>query len=223
MKRRAVIFAGACAATAAGAMALRPSRRASEIFLPIDLERQVPSTFAGWRIDPNIVPVLPDPSLQANLDKIYAQTLARTYVNASNQRVMLSIAYGGDQGSDATSAHRPEFCYTAQGFTVRPAGRAQLEFDKHRLVVDRLIGRMGARFEPITYWMTLNDQAVLPGLSRKLAQMRVGLGGLIPDGMLVRASTVGLAEQAAFQTQTAFLADLYASMPAESRVRYFGG
>ena len=33
----------------------------------------------------------------ALISKIYNQTLTRTYVNLRNERIMLSIAYGGDR------------------------------------------------------------------------------------------------------------------------------
>lgn len=222
MKRRAILFAGGALAAIGTAAAIKPTRRAAEIYVPIELEQQLPKQFADWKIDTSIVPILPDPGVQANLDKLYTQTLARTYINSQGKRVMLSIAYGADQGSDATQAHRPEFCYTAQGFTVRPIGQTRLSFGGQEIVASRLIGRMGARFEPITYWMTLNDKVVLPGLSRKLAQIRIGLGGLIPDGMLVRVSTVGLSEAESFTAQADFLSSLYASMPEQARERYFG-
>lgn len=222
MKRRAAIFALGCAATMGVAAAMRPSRRAAEVYLPIQLDSQIPLQFSDWRLDPSIAPVLPDPSLQAKLDQIYSQTLARTYVNEQGQRVMLSIAYGGDQGTDSTQAHRPEFCYTSQGFSVSRIGSAVLDLGSHQIVVSRLLGRMGGRFEPITYWMTLNDKAILPGVTRKLAQIRFGLGGLIPDGMLVRVSTIGYPEAKAFEIQQTFLLDLHAAIRVEAKSRYFG-
>jgi len=222
MKRRALVFGAGCALAAGSAVALRPRRRAAEIYVPIDLDRQVPAAFAGWTIDKSIVPILPDPSVQAKLSVLYNQVLARTYVNDGRRPVMLSIAYGADQGSDSTSVHRPEFCYSAQGFVVHPAGEALVAVGDHAVRVRRLIGSLGPRIEPITYWVTLNDRAVLPGVQRKLEQIRLGLTGLIPDGLLFRVSTVGLAEAPAFELQDRFVANLAQAMPEAVRVRYFG-
>ncbi len=222
MKRRALLFAAGAGATALAGQVLRPRVRASERFTPIQLDQQIPAAFGDWRIDPTVMPILPDPSVQARLDVIYNQVLARTYVNSKGQRVMLSIAYGADQGNDATAVHRPEFCYTSQGFIVKGGGEALLQFPDHQLRVRRLISSMGRRFEPITYWVTLNDRALLPGVSRKLEQIRLGLLGLIPDGMLMRLSTIGLQTEESFALQDAFTQQLAAAMPAEVRVRYFG-
>lgn len=55
------------------------------------------------------------------------------------------------------------------------------------LDVRRLVAVQHGRVEPITYWMTVGKQTTLPGLGRKLAQMRYGLLGEIPDGALVHA------------------------------------
>lgn len=222
MKRRAILFAASASSALAMAHALRPSHRAAKELPPIALNQQVPEVIDEWSIDRGIVPVLPDPSLQAALDQIYGQVLARTYVDRRGERVMLSIAYGEDQGTDATAAHRPEFCYTAQGFSVRDIGESELSFGGRSLRVRRLIGSLQARNEPITYWVTLNQTAVLPGVSRKLEQLRLGLLGQIPDGMLVRISTIGRDEPAGFRTQERFLAALYDALPPALRPRYFG-
>lgn len=176
----------------------------------------------GWVVDASIIPLLPDASLQSKLDALYSQLLARTYVNAQGQRVMLSIAYGADQSSEATAVHRPEFCYSAQGFRVRSAGRHTLSFGPRQIEVQRLISEMGSRFEPITYWVTLDEHASLPGLSRKLDQLRFGLRGQIPDGMLLRVSTIGLSQAQSFAVQEEFLETLYRAISPAVRTRYFG-
>ena len=55
-------------------MALRPLRRAAEFLAPVDLEHQVPREFRQWRIDSGLIPVLPNPEVQAKLDKIYTHS-----------------------------------------------------------------------------------------------------------------------------------------------------
>ncbi|WP_082568175.1 exosortase-associated protein EpsI, B-type [Pelomonas sp. Root1217] len=221
-RRRGVILLGAMAGTAWASEAMKPTQRLSLTKAPILLEQQVPRVLDGWAVDASIIPLLPDASLQARLDVLYSQLLARTYVNRAGQRVMLSIAYGADQSSEATAVHRPEFCYSAQGFRVRGAGRHILSFGAQQVQVQRLIGEMGGRFEPITYWVTLDEHATLPGLSRKLDQLRFGLKGQIPDGMLLRVSTVGLPQEQSFAVQQEFLETLYRAISPSVRSRYFG-
>ncbi len=221
-RRRALGFSGCCVAAAAAAVVLKPTRRAVELYPPIQLEQQVPAAFGAWQLDRSLIPILPDPGTQAALDKLYTQVLARTYINAEGARVMLSIAYGADQGSEATAAHRPEFCYSAQGFSVTPLGEQALRIGGQPLTVRRLVGTLQGRREPISYWVTLLDKAVLPGVTRKLEQIRIGLQGQIPDGMLVRVSTIAGSDAAGFGAQEQFMAALWQALAPPLRARYFG-
>lgn len=205
-----------------GAWALAPTQRVAETKARIDLEAQVPKAFGDWRLDPHVIPILPSPEVQAKLDKLYSQVLARTYVNGEGQRVMLSIAYGSDQASEATQVHRPEFCYAAQGFKVSVVGESRIELEGLRVPVRRIVGTQQSRVEPITYWVTLDEQATLPGWQRKVIQIREGLRGRIPDGMLVRVSSIDANSQAAYALQERFVAEMLESVPAEVRARYFG-
>jgi EpsI family protein len=228
MPRRALptwapwLIAMAMVATTPAAELFRPTDRTADLRGPVRLAAQVPAQFGAWREDRGLRPVLPDPQLQATLDATYSQVLARTYVDAQGRRVMLSLAYGNDQSSETTAVHRPEFCYRAQGFEVREAGVATLALAGAPLQAQRLIAQYGSRFEPITYWVTLDETATLPGLRRKLQQIRHGLRGRIADGMLVRISTIGLAEADAFALQARFAADLQQAIAPEVRARYFG-
>ena len=201
---------------------MQPSYRIAENKPPILLEKQIPESFGEWRLDPNIRPVVPDPGLQAMLNELYSQTLARTYINAKGERIMLSIAYGSDQGNEATAVHRPEFCYSAQGFRVKVISKERLTIGQTQVPVARMLATLGQRNEPITYWVTLDESATLPGFGRKLQQIRYGLKGQIPDGMLVRVSSISASETQAFALQQGFLEQMYAAVPAEMRGRYFG-
>ena len=169
-----------------------------------------------------MTPVVPNPEVQAKLDVLYSSTLARTYRNAKGQRVMLSIAYGSDQSSEVTAVHRPEFCYSAQGFKVSDLGQTPLVIGERTLQVQHLIGVLGQRYEPITYWITLDETATLPGLNRKIAQIRYGLKNKIPDGLLFRVSTVGIAQDESFLLQKQFLTELAGNMSPTFVSRYFG-
>jgi len=53
-------------------------------------------------------------------------------------------------------------------------------------------------------------------------QLREGFRGRIPDGMLVRVSSISGDTGAAYGAQQAFIAQLLAAMPAEQRVRLAG-
>lgn len=216
-----LVFALMMAATLA-ASSYKPTDRLSDHKAKIELDQQVPTSFADWTQDSTQMPVLPNPQVQAKLDVLYSSTLARTYRNKAGQRVMLSIAYGSDQSSEATSVHRPEFCYSAQGFKVYNHGEATVAIGNRNLQVQRLVGVLGQRREPITYWITLDETATLPGLSRKYQQLRYGLRGQIPDGLLLRVSSISGNDLEGYKLQVKFLNDLATGMAPSIVARYFG-
>jgi EpsI family protein len=219
--RRWAIGAALLAAAAAGA-ALRPTRLLAEHRPLLDLEAIVPARFGGWRATDDLLPVQAGLDLPAGVDRIYSQVLARSYVDEDGRRIMLSIAYGGDQRNDRMQAHRPEFCYAAQGFEVRPVRDERLLVTAGSIPVRRLIAQRAARREPITYWITIGNRAARPGLERKLAQLRFGLTGTIPDGMLVRVSSLDSDTTSGYALHDRFVRDLLVSLPPLVSTRLLG-
>ena len=172
-----------------GSIAWRPHIHLSNSRPKIELEALFPKSFGDWVVDDRIPVQLISPDTQAVLDKIYNQTLSRTYVNQSGERIMLSVAYGGDQ-SDGTRAHRPDVCYPAQGFQIISAKNAQMALGTHLLPVRQIVAKQGLRTEPVTYWVTVGDRVTVSGTEQKLAQLSYTTRGVIPDGMLVRISNI---------------------------------
>ena len=201
---------------------LRPGRLLAKELPTLDLELEVPEQFGEWSIDRSIVPISPSPDVQAKLDQTYSQLLGRTYVNRAGYRVMLSIAYGVDQSSDSTSVHRPEFCYAAQGFRLTPSKDSLIKLSSTQIPVRRLVAERALRREPITYWVMLGTSASLPGVQRKLDQLRMGLSGVVPDGMLVRVSSIDASDADAFLVHAEFIQQLARALSGSVTPRVFG-
>lgn len=204
------------------AMAARPSAKMAEQRARIDLEMAVPASFGDWKIDTSIVPIAVSPEVQAKLNQIYGQTLSRTYINTAGQRIMLSIAYGGDQSNDESQVHRPEYCYAAQGFQVHSSVVSKAVTEYGELTVRRLLAVQGPRSEPITYWITVGEKATLPGIGRKLAQIGYGLRGTVPDGVLVRVSSIEQSGGNPYTLQDQFVADMLKAVDPDTRLRIAG-
>jgi EpsI family protein len=208
-------------ATAGMALALKPTHKIADSEPKIDLEVLIPKSFGDWNVDESIVPLLPDPQTQAKLNKIYNQTLSRTYINRQGDRIMLSIAYGGDQ-SDAMAVHKPEICYPAQGFQILRNATDVLSTSEGSIPVKRLVAAQGQRNEPITYWMTVGDAVAVSGWKWKLNQMKYGLTGKIPDGLLFRISSIQSDDDQAYQMQDAFARELLKALSPSGRERIIG-
>lgn len=224
MNRRfaiSVVLGLAMAGTSALTGALTPKPRVLQPHEQFSLEQMIPQRFGDWRIDPSVVPLAPDPEQQSLLEKIYDQTLSRTYINSQGQRVMLSIAYGGDQ-SKALQLHLPEVCYVAQGFQMQKDAEDNLTTRFGELPVKRLVARLHERNEPITYWITIGEHASRAGIQQKLHRLAYGLSGEIPDGMLVRVSTIQSNETQAYGVQDRFVAEMLGVMAPRDRTRLLG-
>jgi EpsI family protein len=208
-------------AALAAAQAWRPTARLADTRPKVELEAMFPKAFGDWRVDDRMPVQLIAPDTQAMLNKIYNQTLSRTYVNRQGDRIMLSVAYGGDQ-SDATRAHRPEVCYPAQGFQIDSSRDGVLDLNGHKLRVRQLVSRLGARVEPVTYWITVGERITLSGTEQKLAQLGYSTRGVIPDGMLIRVSSIDPNVDRAYVEQANFVSELANAIPAAGRSRLFG-
>jgi EpsI family protein len=185
------------------------------------LEDTVPKQFGEWRLVPDAGNTVVNPQTKELLDKLYSQILSRTYVNASGYRVMLSLAYGDDQRGDL-AAHKPEVCYPAQGFALHSNQEVQLATPFGNIAARRLTTSLGARLEPVTYWFTVGDTAVKNKLQQRMVEVKLGLTGQIPDGLLFRVSSIDPASAKAFAMQDAFVADLLKASTAQSRLRLSG-
>ncbi len=224
MKKNLTLSLVLCAlmlSSALATQALKPTQRVADQKDLVNLQAMIPERFGDWRVDTAIVPVQVDPELQRTLDHIYNQTLSRTYVNGRGERIMLSIAYGGNQTGNL-EMHRPDQCYVAQGFSIGEVKRGEMASRFGTFPLTRLVAAAGSRHEPISYWMTVGDRTVKNGVEQKIQKFRYMLTGKIPDGMLVRVSTIDTDEAESYRQQDGFINDLLGALSAKDRGRIVG-
>jgi EpsI family protein len=187
----------------------------------INLETLVPKEFGEWKLDPANASFIVNPEVKGGLDKIYSQSLSRTYINNKNERIMLAIAYGGVQKTDM-HAHRPEICYAAGGFDISKKTKTFVDTTMGRIPVMHLVAKQGARNEPITYWIRVGDSLTRGWLEQKLTAIGYGLTGKVPDGLLVRVSSISNDEKDSYRIQQEFLAALLPAVRSEDRFWLIG-
>ncbi|MGC4403580.1 exosortase-associated protein EpsI, B-type [Methyloversatilis sp. MC4-4] len=218
----ALVAAALMASAATLATAMTPTKRIVDVLPKLDLEASIPERFGDWTLDKRAVGGVVNPQQTELLNQLYSQILTRTYYNAQGYRIMLSIAYGEDQ-RDGNQLHYPEVCYPAQGFQVTSNRKGTLDTDLGGIPVKRLETNLSQnRFEPITYWTTIGSQVLTGGATKKLAEMRYGLKGEIPDGLLFRISSIDRNSEAAFAVQQQFVNQLVTAIPADVRPRIAG-
>lgn len=203
------------------AFALRPTQRMSEQNYAINLEAMIPHEFADWKEDKSANTLFVDPTITERVNKTYLQSISRTYVKANGERIMLAIAYGGDQ-NDMMQVHKPEICYAAQGFFVKKSDDVILKVNDEKYVARRMLAEKGPRLEPVTYWVTIGNKIAVNPVQWRLERIRYGLTGVVPDGLLFRVSTIGNDLNKEYSNQQAFIEDLVSSLDATSRSRILG-
>ena len=217
----AVVLAVAMVGVSIAGFAARPERRAASAAPAFQLEQIVPRQFGDWREIKLGGAQVVNPQAQQLLDKIYSQMLARAYVNSQGYVVMLSLAYGDDQRG-SLQAHMPEVCYPAQGFTLQGSRADTVHTPQGDIAAKRLETSLGARKEPITYWFSLGATPVESRLQRRLQEIRLGLTGQVPDGLLFRVSSIDGEPERAYRMQDAFVGALLGAVGEQDRVRLAG-
>ncbi len=215
ISRRDLLVGGMLLGASAGAWAWTPRERMS-LLGNRDMEKLIPSAFGQWRELPTSALVVPDEedSLAARL---YTEQVGRIYSNADNDVVMLLIAYGGTQ-SDALQLHRPEVCYPAFGFEVRGGQDVPIPLSRDVQIPGRsLVAVSNMRTEQILYWTRIGEHLPSTGAEQRWARLRSEMSGTIPDGILVRISSVGTDPQRGLDLNRSLATDLMKALGTDAR------
>ncbi len=219
MNRRDLLIGGAMLTAAGAAAALTPRER---LILLGDrrLEDIVPEKIGDWTHVPSSAFVLPKtPGSLA--DRLYSQTISRLYESPTREPVMLVIAYGSQQ-SDLLQLHRPETCYAAVGFSISDSSVADVPLGKGILPLRELVATSEQRVEPIAYWTRIGDDLPTDGRAQRWVRLNQQLHGLVPDGVLVRISTVAEGTPQVFAGLRDFAVQMVASMRPVDRAALVG-
>jgi EpsI family protein len=218
---KAVALALAMCTASGMAAYMKPTILLSEVHPHPKLDSLVPRSFGDWQVDTSIVPVVSDPNLDRILTQIYAETLSRTYRDKQGNVVMLALAYGSSQTKDL-QLHRPEICYSAQGFQIKGSKPFDVVFPDKNIKATQLLAVQGERKEHIVYWMRIGDAVASTGMEQAMLRYRYGIKGYIPDGLLFRVSVVSDDEAGAQQLIATFVKQLYQVVPTAERNFVFG-
>jgi len=202
--------------SAAITIAITPTAEVAGEHNQINLESLIPREFDGWKLDLSGATLVVNPEVKGEINKLYSQTLSRTYINNQGERVMLSIAYGGDQRTDL-QVHRPELCYLSSGFEVGKLTKTFVDTTIGRIPVMHLVAKQGARNEPITYWIRMGDFVTRGWFEQKAATLRYMMNGKVPDGLLFRVSTISNDVEDSYRIQQLFLTSLLLAVKSDDR------
>ncbi|EJN08099.1 exosortase B [Herbaspirillum sp. YR522] len=194
-----------------------------------DIETMIPHRFGQWV-------EVPSPYLQVDLsvgeeggnssEQPYDSVVMKTYRNAQGEQVMLALAYARQQRQEV-KIHRPEVCYTAQGFVELNHARVEIAAAPGMSVTgDRFLMQNKNRIEAVSYWIRMGDAFPRGGWETRMKLLKDGLDGKVPDGILVRASSLmtdPAQVEAAYLLQEGFLKDLVGAVGPQAKALLLTG
>ena len=187
-----------------------------------DFDAITPTSFGDWKLDTTsgnsgVV----DPQVQDKIASIYTQTVSRVYVHqTTGRRIMLSIAYG-DRQTFGNQLHRPESCYSSQGFAIKSLNEVQIPILGAPMNMARMYTTLGNRQEYVSYFIRVGDR-ILRGPSTALnkARLSMGLGGYVADGLLFRVSEITSDEATTYALQDNFMSQLFGAVAPDKLVSF---
>ncbi len=189
--------------------------------LPRDaINNLAPKTIGKWSFSNKSGLVLPTEDKLS--DSLYSHVVTRVYTSATHLPVMLLIAYSNTQNG-MLQLHRPELCYPANGYQIsQPVIDSLSTGFSLQLPVRRFSALGFQRSEQVLYWTRIGEEHPTSWAEQRFAVMRANLRAVIPDGILVRVSTVAPDYDSAKADLEQFTRSLLESSPKQLRALMIG-
>ncbi|GAA3893293.1 hypothetical protein GCM10022276_10610 [Sphingomonas limnosediminicola] len=195
--------------TAAGIAAARKPDIQIDYMGSHKLDEIVPTNIGRWKFvtASGLVTAPPDQLQRA----VYSQLLTRVYYDGEAP-IWLLLAYSANQ-TGFLQVHRPEFCYTAAGYSLSDFGHHRIALEAASgFTTNSLTATRDDRIEKMVYWTRIGNHIPLSWAQQKLAVAGDNLRRLIPDAALIRISTTGDDGPAAMSRLDAFAQAMIASV-----------
>lgn len=214
LTRRHMLMGAALTATAVMALVREPRVTMAPLKTG-ELENMIPPQVGQWSFETKSGLVLPpDDPLSKSL---YSDVLTRVYVSEDRPPVMLLIAYSNTQNG-MLQVHRPEVCYPAGGYTLTETQTKLLDISPEIHIPARFFSAESAsRTEQVMYWTRIGDETPTSWIDQRAAVVRANLSRIVPDGVLVRISTVLPDYASAEPVLTEFASAMVHELPSNGR------
>lgn len=219
LSRRALLVGAAQVSTAAAAYAAMP-RRPRERLAQNSLDALIPARIGDWHWVSSAGVVT---TSEVSADDGYDQQLMRVYAAPDQPRIMLLIAYGSTQGG-SLQLHRPETCYPGQGFGLADFRNVDLALGMppRTIAARAFTARRDDRIERLLYWTRIANAFPRNTAGEYRAILASVLSGTVPDGVLVRVSTLGADFAESDAALARFAAAMVLAAPPEGRALLVG-
>ncbi len=212
---RREVLAGLAMLSAAGVAVARKPTFELNYLGNHKLDDAIPERIGRWKFLTNsglVVP--PEDQLQQAL---YSQLLTRVYDDGISPPIMLLIAYSASE-TGFLQVHRPEFCYTAAGYSLSDFDQHQVPLiGPHELRVNTLTAMRDGMAERLFYWTRIGNHIPHSWTEQRLVFAEDNLRKIIPDAVLVRVSAISADKSLAFEEMDEFIRAMVQAVPASLR------
>lgn len=210
--RREMLMGAGCLLASGTALAMKP-RNQVDFLGKATIEDLVPKRLADWNfVDTSGLVLPPRDQMQ---ERLYTQLLTRTYADPNGEQIMLLIAYNSMQDG-VIQLHRPEICYPAGGFRLTTIEPHVTSMAQNIDIPSRhIVAETGLRREEMIYWTRMGDYFPRRWSDQRWAVFVQNLHGDIPDGLLVRISSI--TQGVGIEMLDAFARILYANVNPRMR------
>ena len=208
--RRAFVIGGALAASAGVAYARQPEVAAKAVDTD-EFDSWVPEAVGQWRSESSSGVVLPPPDTLR--DRLYDNLVTRVYVSGNRAPMMVLMAYNNAQDG-VLQVHRPEVCYPVGGYTLTETENVNLDVAGKSIPSNFFTASAPNRVEHVLYYTRLGPAYPRTWAQQRLAVMRENLAGRIPDGILMRFSTLSSNRETALPDLEKFAGQFLLAAPA---------
>lgn len=216
--RRDFIVGAGLAGVAVVAAALRSRSMRQADAAPVGLEDLMPAQVGEWNSAPFAGVLIP----QGEKDQdSHDEVVTRYYESSSNAGVMLLIAFSDWQAGN-TELHRPEVCYPAAGFRLTRWPNVMLRLPKLAIPCCSMTAVAPERVEQLLYWSRVGTAFPTTSFEQRFSALRQMVGGTVPDGVLVRMSTLTSNRPEAMQMLARFAGSLLSAAGPELRLLLAG-
>lgn len=216
--RRQLLIGGLLAGMSAATLARMPVASQDRLRKG-EIDKLVPRKIGDWTYASSNGLVLPPPD--ALSDRLYDNVSTSLYTSETHPSVMLLMAYSAVQDG-MLQIHRPEFCYSAGGYQLSPTNNLNLVNSSGKPIGGNSFEAANSgEVEKVVYFTRIGQSFPQSWIQQRASVLRENLNRVVPDGLLVRASVVGLSSTEAMETLTAFLTELdRASTPKLKKILY---
>ena len=147
----------------------------------------IPAKVGGWTAEKSSEVVLAAPDESS--DKLYQNLETRIYLGDELPAIMFLCAYSNVQKNDV-QVHRPEVCYPASGYPITKNVAEKITVGRRDINARFLVADRGGLQEMILYWTRVGKSFPVDWQSQRIEMAKANLSGTIPDGVLLRVSTI---------------------------------